>query len=255
MKVGIIDSANRYEFWGNSIGGEFEYTIASDINRIKSCDILVVSEEYCRGAIGTVMADIQTYERFRNIPVAAVTSDCSGENQEILLGMGFDDIIRLPICGQLLLTRIRSLAAIVMRERAEHPVNIESIMEINDGASGAYCVRSVDFTNIFRFVLRVLERTQKNAQMLVMTLDHAGESSPAERKRVMEVLSEAVRKSLRRGDMSSVCGDDKVVILLIGADDEGGHLVANRIVSSFYSECCDDSYELSYDIKEVSTTN
>ena len=55
--------------------------------------------------------------------------------------------------------------------------------------------------------------------------------------------------------MSSVCGDDRVVILLIGADDEGGHLVASRIVSSFYSKCEDDSYELSYDIREVRTTS
>jgi hypothetical protein len=51
--------------------------------------------------------------------------------------------------------------------------------------------------------------------------------------------------------MSSVCGSDQVLVLLIGADDEGGHLAANRIVSSFYNECSDDSFELTYDIREI----
>ena len=254
MIAGIIDSTNKAGFWEKTIGEEFEYTIASDVNGLKKCDILLVSEEYCGGAIGTVIADIQTYERFRDVPVAAVTSECSCENQEILLGMGFDDVVRLPISGQLLIRRLRGIAAVSLRESSEHMMNIDSIMEINDGDSGAYCVRSVDFTNIFRFVLRVLERTQKNAQMLVMKLDHIGDKTPAENRRTMSILAESVRKCLRRGDMSSVCGDDRVVILLIGADDEGGHLVASRIVSSFYSKCADDSYELSYDIREVRTT-
>ena len=42
-----------------------------------------------------------------------------------------------------------------------------------------------------------------------------------------------------------------MLVLLIGADDEGGHLVANRIVSSFYSECDDSDLELTYDIRAV----
>ena len=60
-----------------------------------------------------------------------------------------------------------------------------------------------------------------------------------------------MRLCLRRGDIASVCGKDQIVVLLIGADDDGGHLVANRIVSSFYSECDDDSFTLEYDIHEI----
>ena len=32
MKAGIIDSANKADFWEKTIGEEFEYTIASDVN-------------------------------------------------------------------------------------------------------------------------------------------------------------------------------------------------------------------------------
>ena len=130
-------------------------------------------------------------------------------------------------------------------------ITLENLMDVRDGNEGAYCVRSGDFTNIFRFVLRVLERTGKDAQILVLTLSSDEKHSISSQKSVMTTLSEAVRMCLRRGDMSSVCGDDKILVLLIGADDEGGHLVASRIVSSFYSECTDDSYEITYDIKEV----
>ena len=67
----------------------------------------------------------------------------------------------------------------------------------------------------------------------------------------MNILSEEIRKCLRRGDIASVCGEDRILVLLIGADHEGGQLVAERIVSSFYSECDDDSFEVSYDLREV----
>ena len=84
-----------------------------------------------------------------------------------------------------------------------------------------------------------------------MSVSCGNSRSSAARHKVMHTLSEAVRLCLRRGDMASVCGDDSVIVLLIGADDSGGHLMASRIVSSFYSECDDDAFELSYDIREV----
>ena len=67
----------------------------------------------------------------------------------------------------------------------------------------------------------------------------------------MGILSEEIRKCLRRGDISTICSEDKILVLLIGADEEGGRLVAERVVSSFCNECDDDSYEVTYDLREV----
>ncbi|MCR5599952.1 MAG: hypothetical protein K6G33_04325 [Ruminococcus sp.] len=249
MKVGIIDSRDNSEFWENSLGSSFECAVASDMSKLTECDVIFVSADYCGSSIGTVIENLRSSDRFGDIPAAAFVNENSCEEQEHLLSLGFDDIICQPVCSRLLVRRAKALA--LMHSCDEETLSVENLMDEKDGGEGAYCVCSVDFSNIFRFVMRVLERTGKDAQILVLKLNSDRNKSTAASKSVMSTLSEAVRMCLRRGDMSSVCGDNEMLVLLIGADDEGGHLVASRIVNSFYSECTDDTYELSYDIREV----
>ena len=249
MKAGIIDSRDKSGFWEDSIGETFDCHIASDVNELDECDILLVSADNCGGSVDTVIKDIRSSEKLADVPTAVIVDGSCCEEQDIFLSIGFDDVICQPLCAKLLLRRAQTLA--LTQHGSEKVMTLDSIMSIKDGDEGAYCVRSMDFTNIFRFVLRVLERSGKDAQILVLTLNSDGKDSSSARKSVMSILSEAVRLCLRRGDISSVCGEDKLMVLLIGADDEGGHLVASRIVSSFYSECTDDSYELLYDIREI----
>lgn len=252
MIAGIIDSSDNTKYWESALGGSFDCAVADDTGRLPACDIILVSQEYCCGAIGQVISSIRSSERLRSIPAAAVTSDPSCENQEILLAMGFDDIIRMPVCDSLLLRRTKALAAVPLRETAEAGSSFDRLLSFSDHEAGAFCVRSVEFTSIFRFVMRLLERSGSSAQMLVMSLSCAEDRGSELRKKNMNILSEAVRLCLRRGDMASVCGDNRIIVLLVGADDDGGHLVASRIVSCFYSECEDGAFELSYDLREVS---
>ncbi|MBO7472634.1 MAG: hypothetical protein J6U00_01295 [Ruminococcus sp.] len=251
MRAGIIDSKRRAKYWEKNLGKSFECMIVSDASGLPECDIIIVSEAYCSGSIATVIENIRASGKHCNTPAAAVTSEVSCENQEILMALGFDDVIRLPICSQLMLRRAKALATVVPNNDIHRSITIDSLLKLKDGESGAYCVRSVDFTNIFRFVLRVLERTQKDTQMLVFSLSAHKKSSSEKREQVMNILSEEVRKCLRRGDISSVCSEDRILALLIGADDEGGRLVAERVVNSFYSECDDDEFKLTYDVREV----
>ena len=251
MRAGIIDSAKKAKYWEKVLSPSFECSVVPDVNGLPECDIIIVSEAYCSGAIAAVIENIRASGKLCNTPTAAFTAECSCENQEILMALGFDDVIRTPICNQLLLRRAKALAAVVLNNDIHRTITIDSLMKMKDGESGAYCVRSVDFTNIFRFVLRFLERTQKNTQMLVFDLNAHKRSSYEKRQQIMSILSEEVRKCLRRGDISSVCGECRIVVLLIGADEDGGRLVAERVVSSFYSECGEDIFELTYDQREV----
>ena len=95
-----------------------------------------------------------------------------------------------------------------------------------------------------------MERLEKQCQALIFTLDK-DEKSEKETDDVMDILSDAVKICLRRGDIFSVCQSNQIAIILMGADDDGGHLVANRIVSNFYSKCYDDDFSLTYDIREI----
>ena len=251
MKAGIIDSPNKFGFWESSIGETMDFIVAADISELSECDVLLISEEYCGGAIGTVMENIRASEKLCRIPAAAVTYERSCEDQEILFGLGFDDIILLPACPQLLQRRVISLAGTSSSYSSDRHISLDSLMRMKDAECGAYYVCTDDFENIYRFVRRILERTKKNAQVLVLTLEDSRSCDTLSCRNEIGTLSHAVKLCLRRGDMATVCGDNRMLVLLIGADDEGGHLVANRIVSSFYSECDDSDLELTYDIRAV----
>ena len=149
MRAGIIDSAKKTKFWEKNLGSCFDCVIAPDANGLPECDIVIVSESYCSGSVASVIENIRASAKHCNTPVAAFTSEGTCENQEILMALGFDDVIRTPICGQLLLRRAKSLATLVPHNDIHRSITIDSLMKIRDGESGAYCVRSVDFTNIF----------------------------------------------------------------------------------------------------------
>ena len=251
MKAGIIDSPNKFGFWEFSIGETMDFIVAADISELSGCDVLLVSEEYCGGAIGTLMENIRASEKLCRIPAAAVTSERSCEDQEILFTLGFDDIILLPACPQLIQRRVVSLVKMASNCCSERIINLDSLMKMKDAECGAFYVCTDDFENIYKFVRRILERTKKNAQVLVLTIEDSKNCDAMSYRNEISTLSHAVKLCLRRGDMATVCGDNKMLVLLIGADDEGGHLVANRIVSSFYSECEDQDLELTYDIRAV----
>ncbi|WP_294752432.1 hypothetical protein [uncultured Ruminococcus sp.] len=251
MKAGIIDSAKKTKYWEKNLGSCFECVIAPDANGLPECDIIIVSESYCSGSVASVIENVRSSAKHCNTPIAAFTSEGTCENQEILMALGFDDVIRTPICSQLLLRRAKSLATVVPHNDLHRSITIDSLLKIKDGESGAYCVRSVDFTNIFRFVLRFLERTQKQTQILLFQLSTHRRSSYDKWEQMMSILSEEIRKCLRRGDLATVCSEDRIMVLLIGADEDGGRLVADRIVSSFCNECGDDSFVVTYDLREV----
>ena len=140
MKAGIIDSPNKFGFWESSIGETMEFIVAADVSELSECDVLLISEEYCGGAIGTVMENIRASEKLCRIPAAAVTYERSCEDQEILFGLGFDDIILLPACPQLLQRRLLSLAGTSSSYSSDRLISLDSLMRMKDAECGAYYV-------------------------------------------------------------------------------------------------------------------
>ena len=206
---------------------------------------LIVSCE----AAGDELAKVIFVAKAKNIPViAAANADCA--EQERLFALGADDVLQLPVCEKLLARRIEELIC-YCRESLELLPDFLDLRDISieNGESGSFKVQEHDFMNLYRFVLRLLERLNESAQMLVFTLNCDFDDNTEQQ--LYEQLSAAVHNCLRRGDISSKCGSGKILVLLVGANDDGGHLVANRIMSNFYGGCDDDSCSLSYNIREI----
>lgn len=262
----IIDNEHDASSFGNLISNSFTFSVAESTDNIQSMsavkvpDIISINADNSGFLILEMIHEIKSVPSLSKIPVIFVTSNNDCKYQEILCSCGADDIILMPMCKELIVKKMNYLiAAFSIREVELNDSNeiqfdeFINLLSEKKCDNGAYVVKHNDFANVYRFVLRGIERTKRSAQVLLLTLNNEHEKTQeAYEMNTMKTLSNAVKLCLRRGDMSSVCSKNQVVILLMGADDSGGHLVANRIISNFYSECDDNEFKINYDIREIS---
>lgn len=262
--VAVIDNKISAESFTKNLEGCFDFSVAESKEEFsagitgKFPDAVVVNADFAGEKLQELVRTVRSAAGYRKIPIVFFTKNNSSEWLSSLCDLGADDVFVLPLCRELIVRRLNTLTdAYGSEEKVGNDTAsfdfdefIEMVSEKN--IKGAFCVRQNEFTNLYRFIIRGLDRSRKSVQVIMLTLNCNKEHElPEEDEKVMKQLSEAVQLCLRRGDISTVCSKNQVVILLVGADDDGGHLVANRILSSFYSECDDDSFELLYDIREV----
>ncbi|MBQ8297295.1 MAG: hypothetical protein IJX77_05880 [Ruminococcus sp.] len=253
----IFDSKAGAEAFGRLIGGSYTFSSASEPDDLSGSILndapaaAVINADYAGGKLSEIIGKVKQGVP-GNVPVIVSTEDNSCARQEYLCGCGADDVLIMPLCSRLVIKRLNLLTgtvpAVNQDKYCDFDKLIESVSE-KTAARGSFCVEQNDFANFYRFVARGIERSEKSVQALMLTLSCNEDSDVGEEG--IEMLSEAVKICLRKGDISSVCSKNQVVVLLIGADDNGGHLVANRIVSNFYSECGNGDFNLNYDIREV----
>lgn len=124
-------------------------------------------------------------------------------------------------------------------------------LEKNSG--GALRVEYDSFTSIYQFVEQLAERTGQYVQSLLLTLTpHIG-AAPSKKalETAMSKLSDSVQMTLRKNDVLTGCGEAQMLILLMDADDDGGHLAANRIYNTFLGLYDEAEYDLLYDIRPL----
>ncbi len=261
--IAIIDEHNSAEELGNMIKSRFSFSVSDCVSGFNSeytgqkPDAIILNADFSTDKTKSFVNSLRNVDFLKSTPILLVTSDNDCEHQADLLSCGADDIMHFPLCKELIIKRLNLH---IRENEAFHPncdgcFCFDDIMDMvteKKYERGGYSVEKNDFANICRFVVRGLERSRKNVQVLLMTLNNSTDRSENEvAENVMQLLSNAVKLCLRRGDISSVCSKNQIVILLMDADDDGGHLVANRIVSNFYGECDDDNFELHYDIREI----
>lgn len=257
--LAIIDETCGAEQFGNMLSGSFDFSTVANMDNLSVQnvpDAFVVNADLIGDKLPELLMRVRK-NRALTAPVILTTRSSDSSYQESLCRLEADDILVLPLCRELIIKRISSIIESFSAKNSSSDLCfgfdelINTVTEKNK-SRGAFCVGRNDFTNIYRFIMRGLERSDINAQVVLFTLNCSNNEYGDD---VMTILAGAAQLCLRRGDISSVLSKNQVVILLVGANDDGAHLVANRIVSSFYSECDDDDYELNYDIREINMKN
>lgn len=59
-----------------------------------------------------------------------------------------------------------------------------------------------------------------------------------------------VHRCLRRGDIVSIYGNN-ILAILMGTDEKGGRVAAERIVNTYHAHYSYSEYEMSYEMTEI----
>lgn len=112
--------------------------------------------------------------------------------------------------------------------------NVQVNLEESKEQEGAYYCAYPSFIENYRFMKRVLQRSGQSAWLLMCTItDGKGkeQESVTRLKNMSCDLEQAIRNSIRSGDMFTKYNASQYLILLIGIQQEDCELVINRINS------------------------
>ena len=205
------------------------------------CECVIASQKF----FGIMLPKIIEELKQKNFSVCVATEDGSKENQEKLLSIGADDVIVLPMPAQLITKRLSGLVSSISLSDF---TALENVAEANKVA-GAYVVDVYDFMNLYKFVLRVLERLDKKALLVKFELKSRFKDIPSE---AINDFTNVVQRCLRRGDITCPNGNSLFVIL-IGSDEDGGKIVSKRLIDTYNGVYDDDAYDIEYETKELNS--
>lgn len=137
------------------------------------------------------------------------------------------------------------------------------IMEINqdmreeEAPDGAFICGYAIFQEIYRIEARRISRMGMSEYVLLLTLSLQQEGTLTETamyyllNRAMDRLEDALKRSLRIGDVAARYSDTQYVVMLPACTYEAGQKVANRVIGRFKKDVKNKNYTVTFDIEEV----
>jgi len=226
---------------------DFQFIVSDSPDVMPDTAGVLITQQY---AARHAAAAVQVLQK-RSIPFAAVTSDASEENQAFLLESGISRLLFLPMSGVLLQKHLTALIGTPAVSELEAGFQLFSQIAESNLQRGAYVVREAEFTNIYRFVLRLQERMEKQAQLVIFSFRSRLNQKPE--PGTLEEGFQIVQKCLRRGDIVCIYGA-KILAIMMAANSGGGQSAADRIINTYHAYYCDSVFELQYEMHGIVPT-
>ena len=152
-----------------------------------------------------------------DIPVLLMAEPGNRDQEESAQAKGAAGIINKPLEPAMLTARVQELLA--LRERNSVPTrsNLEeiasSLEECNDASNGMWMGREV-FGNVYRHMLRYMERYHGIAFQVLFTVEMPKDTSETMRAEIMTQFRRQLQHTLRESDMMLESGENQVFLLL-----------------------------------------
>ena len=155
-----------------------------------------------------------------DIPVLLMAEPGNRDQEESAQAKGAAGIINKPLEPAMLTARVQELLALrEKRERNSLPTrsNLEeiasSLEECNDASNGMWMGREV-FGNVYRHMLRYMERYHGIAFQVLFTVEMPKDTSETMRAEIMAQFRRQLQHTLRESDMMLESGENQVFLLL-----------------------------------------
>ncbi len=143
--------------------------------------------------------------------------------------------------------------------RAVEIQEVNEEMAENNNPEGAYICGYPIFKEIYRLESRRINRLGLSEYVLLMTVSLAKEAMDNSNEkyneyhinRTMSCLEEALRESLRIGDVAARYSDSQYIVLLPTLDYEDSIMVTNRITANLYEKVSNKRISVKSDITEM----
>ncbi len=124
-----------------------------------------------------------------------------------------------------------------MQEVATSVLDVRSKIGENEYEKGAYFCNVEVFSNIYRFIVRHMERSGQSVFLMLCTITELDGSPPESgdrTKKITENIHTAVKASLRRGDAYTRYSPSQFLLMLMEINQENCMVVADRLRRNFY---------------------
>lgn len=126
-----------------------------------------------------------------------------------------------------------------LKEPASSPTEVREKLAEANFEKGAYCCNFKEFSSIYHFLVRYMERSGQSAFMLLCTMAEGDGTPPKAGERVskmVEAFHKAVQLCTRRGDVFARYSPSQFLLLLMDLKQEDCDIVAGRLRKRFYEQ-------------------
>ena len=174
-----------------------------------------------------------------DIPVLLMAEPGNRDQEESAQAKGAAGIINKPLEPAMLTARVQELLALrEKRERNSLPTrsNLEeiasSLEECNDASNGMWMGREV-FGNVYRHMLRYMERYHGIAFQVLFTVEMPKDTSETMRAEIMTQFHRQLQHTLRDSDMMLESGENQVFLLLPEVNESDIAHVIFRVIDEW----------------------
>lgn len=135
------------------------------------------------------------------------------------------------------------------KEKTETKVfSVLDELQSDDVQSGTMMVKQDEFRLMYQYLAQLVKRNQQTLHILTLEISKVSEER---REEAMRALEKAICSALRESDVCSRYGENKYLVLLLGAQEGNGAFIAGRVLGAFDNLFSESGCVLDYHIQQV----